>query len=794
MPWAKPGGWRAGVWGAHLKAILVFAIPNTLFIAAIIFAIAVLTRSTLTSFLGALLLLAGYGLARTLASDLSHQTAAMLLDPFGIRTFELVTKYWTAADKNHLSVGLTGMLLWNRLIWLSVGAAVFAFAYSRFRFEERNERPSKAALAEQDDAARDAISADPSTRARPRTGAAARLAQFRGSLQIEFLGLVKATSFLVILAAALLAAILVLVSSATEGYGDTSLPVTYTMMDNTQSLLLLFLIVLIAHYAGALVWKDRDAGMDEIHDASPHPVWPDYAAKIGALLAAILIIQFAGMAAGILFQAFHGYHRYQLGLYAFDLLVMRFPDYLFWAVLAFFIQILSPNKYVGHFAFVVLFIVNLFVWTPLHISTFMVQFDGAPNYIYSDLFGYGPYLQGQLWFRLYWLTFCSLLALGTILLWQRGRETGWRYRLHNSRLRFTPAFGSIAAGCALAFLAVGTWVFYNTKILNHIITDDEFQTNAADYEKTYKRFQHLPQPTLKSVRYEVDLRPEVRELTMRGDQVLQNETAAPISEIHLTLVGGDGQTETELDGASLVSDDRRLRYRIYRLASPMQPGESTHLRFTARLRKPGFENQVGNLGIVQNGSFFTNAWAPSIGYQPGAELPDRDVRKKKGLPEKDPMPVLERNCVEHCSEGGSRWVSAESVISTAPDQIAIGPGSLVREWTANGRRYFQYKLDHDSLDSYSFVSGRYEVAREEWNGVKLEVYYHKDHAWNVPKMLRSMRHSLEYYTANFGPYPHKQARIIEFPRIRRIAQAFPGYDALLGRGRLHRGLGTSRCD
>ena len=41
-------------------------------------------------------------------------------------------------------------------------------------------------------------------------------------------------------------------------------------------------------------------------------------------------------------------------------------------------------------------------------------------------------------------------------------------------------------------------------------------------------------------------------------------------------------------------------------------------------------------------------------------------------------------------------------------------------------------------------------------------------------MLKSIHKSLEYYIANFGPYAHKEARIIEFPRVARFAQAFPG--------------------
>jgi aminopeptidase N len=41
-------------------------------------------------------------------------------------------------------------------------------------------------------------------------------------------------------------------------------------------------------------------------------------------------------------------------------------------------------------------------------------------------------------------------------------------------------------------------------------------------------------------------------------------------------------------------------------------------------------------------------------------------------------------------------------------------------------------------------------------------------------MLKSMQKALEYYTTNFGPYYHKQCRIIEFPRYSSFAQAFPG--------------------
>jgi aminopeptidase N len=228
----------------------------------------------------------------------------------------------------------------------------------------------------------------------------------------------------------------------------------------------------------------------------------------------------------------------------------------------------------------------------------------------------------------------------------------------------------------------------------------------------------------------------------------------------------------------LAKDDTRLCYRIYRFTTPLQPGESRTAVFTVKSKNRGFEDSVSNVEITQNGTFFNNSVAPMIGYDTSSELTDPNDRRKYGLGEQELMRPLERNCTDDCRDSYIRdhsdWADLETVISTSPDQIAIAPGSLVREWQENGRRYFDYKLDHPALRFYSFMSARYEVQREEWNGIKLEVYYDKDHPQNVPRMMKSLKKSLEYYTQNFGPYYHKEARVIEFPRVGRFAQAFAG--------------------
>ena len=63
--------------------------------------------------------------------------------------------------------------------------------------------------------------------------------------------------------------------------------------------------------------------------------------------------------------------------------------------------------------------------------------------------------------------------------------------------------------------------------------------------------------------------------------------------------------------------------------------------------------------------------------------------------------------------------------------------------------------------------------KDEWNGVKLEIDYHPTHTANLDRMMLGLKDSLKYCSEQFGPYQHKQARIIEFPRYGGFAQSFP---------------------
>jgi len=64
------------------------------------------------------------------------------------------------------------------------------------------------------------------------------------------------------------------------------------------------------------------------------------------------------------------------------------------------------------------------------------------------------------------------------------------------------------------------------------------------------------------------------------------------------------------------------------------------------------------------------------------------------------------------------------------------------------------------------------VARDKWHDVNLEVYYDPQHPYNVERMFKAMKLSLDYYDKHFGPYQFRQLRILEFPDYASFAQSF----------------------
>ena len=772
MPWLDPIRVGPNLMGPHLQAFLLVALPNVLFSAAIIFAAAVLVRTTMASFITAIALIVGYSIAGSFITDIENETLGAMLDPFGSVAMDMVTKYWTVEDKNTLLLPSSGVLLWNRLLWIGVSIIIFLFGYFRFSFTERVQK-AKASNGEAE--VKPALASVALPKVALDFSRTSARKQFWTLFTSDLKGILKSTPFIIIITLGLLQ-LFTSLSFVTSMYGNTTYPVTYSIIDLMRGSLFIYLMIIVTFYGGQLVWKERDPKMDGITNALPMATRTGLLAKLAALVSVVFVVHLVGTGAGMITQLLNGYTRLQPIVYLTYYILPGTISFLFWAVLAFLVHVLVNNKYLGFFVFIVVVVLNLFAWSAADVESNLVMLNNGSGLTYSDMNGFGPFLKGWLFFKAYWLIFAGILVFVSFLFLVRGNDTTFRWRWHEAKQRLSGAKG-LAIGLLGLWVLLGAWGVYNTKFLNTYTTSDEGEEDQVRYEKEYKKYQGMPQPHYTDIAYTIDLDPEARTISYSAEVKLKNKSAVAIDTLHFN-VPHRMDVKLDIPGAELVLNDEKLDQRMYRLKQPLQPGAEIALTVRGGWREKGIANDVEFTGLVDNGSFFNNQeLLPTLGYEPRMELSDRADRRKHELPPNDRMPKLSEDPAKRMQNylmANSDWVNVRTTISTAPDQIAIAPGSLRKEWTANGRRYFSYELDKPSLNFYAFMSARYEVAREKWNGVDLEVYYQKEHAVNVPRMLNSMKKSLAYYSEHFGPYHHKQARIIEFPRYASFAQAFPG--------------------
>ena len=152
-----------------------------------------------------------------------------------------------------------------------------------------------------------------------------------------------------------------------------------------------------------------------------------------ALVAIIVAFQTALMVGGLLLQALHGYYDFELGLYVRVLFGLNLVDHVLLAALAMTVHVLVNQKYVGHI--LVLMASAFRIAGPMSGIHRMLVYNSDPGWTYSDMNGFGPFLEPFVWFKAYWAAWALLLAVIAILFWVRGPELGVRHRLALARAR-----------------------------------------------------------------------------------------------------------------------------------------------------------------------------------------------------------------------------------------------------------------------------------------------------------------------------------------------------------------------
>ena len=774
MPWLDPARIVPFNPVPYLYAVVVFIIPNLFFSGALLFTFATLTRKVLFSYVAMIGFLMLWGVSQAMAGDLNTTLLASLMDPFGKTTLDLATRYWTVVEKNTLLPPLTGRFIANRLLWTGLGAGLLVFARARFRMtvaeggvsrrrkfvavEDARTTPAAVAFSEP----LPAVTLSFTTRA--------RLAQLAHQTRAEIVGIVRSVPFIVIICFGLFN----LGGTLFGDFGGTdSYPLTRVMISKMEGSFSIFLFVFLLIYAAQVVWRERKAAMHEIHGALPVPDWLPVASKMSALLVVQVLALTAAVLTTIIYQAANGYFDFEIGLYLRWILLLQMPMMFAMAALALSTQVFTNNKLVGWGIMIVFFILQEVAYT-IGLEHNLVMYAEMPRTVYSDMNGYGHYVKPLFWFNLYWALVAGVLVVLSIFFWVRGTDVRGMMRWREARRRRTTLRVATLVTVVLAAVATGGWIFYNTNVLNQYTDSKRESRMAALYEQRYKQYEGIAQPRISDVKLAIDMYPEERRVEISGNVTLVNKTDETIEELHLLPNEWLEFRRMSLPDEWMTVNDEELGYRVYALPDPLEPGEELVLDYDASITNPGFVNGYTNTRVVENGTFLTaDVVVPHIGYIADAELTDEHERKKHDLPPKEGW----RSPDDAVGLGNTLtpdadWVTFEATLSTSADQTALTVGYLENEWEEDGRRYFHYVMDEPTLHFYPFMSGRYAVTRDRWNDVEIAIYHHPKHTWNVERMIESVQASLDYYTEAYGPYQHRQVRIVEFPRYSRFAQSF----------------------
>jgi hypothetical protein len=756
-----------------LNNYLLFILPNMFLAGAVIYAMANKWKSTVISFVGGLVIIVAYIVSGSLMSDVDNETIAGLSDIFGINTYSIETKYFTPAEKNTISPGFSGVLFWNRLVWSGVGIIILLLSYFSFSFKKKNKKIKKE---KRSSLSKDIVFEFP--KLHPTYNSSTNWLQFRSFFYTNFLSIVKSVTFKILF----LFCIIILFTDLFQGFeyfGLKSYPLTYKLIDSIKDNTNLFIIIILIFFSGELIWRDRDYKINEVVDATAHTSFISLAAKALSLVCITTILNLFFILIGVIYQLLHGFTRIELDVYLLDFFYENLALYIVFGGIMIMIQVLSSNKYIGYFISILVLLVWEIILSILDINSNMLNIGGSSSIFYSDMNRFGPGLKSTIWFNLYWilLSIIGLLIAGA--LWNRGSKSSLMQRIKTARKEVPKSYRSFIVFLSIVWLGVAGFVYYNTQILNPYRSSDTIEQLMADFEKKYSKYKDAIHPKVTDAKYFIDIFPNKRDIHVKADITLTNASNKAIDSLH--FFNGEGwDTKLEIPNSKPIYKDTTYLYTIYKLSPALQPGETIVMKLNNKFITKGFQNGLGSTMIVKNGTFINNGNVlPTMGYNDNFEIGDKNRRKKYGLEPKERMPKLSGELSElhnrnYINNGESDYINVETVISTVKEQTAIAPGSLIKKWEENGRDYYHYKTDTPSLNFYSFMSAEYEIKKRKWNGIDIEVYYDEKHPENVDMMLDAVERSLAYYTENFGPYYHKQCRIIEFPRYASFAQAFPG--------------------
>lgn len=769
MPWIDPERMAPYTLAPHVFSFLFVTLPYICITGICIFSITALTRSAALALAVAIVFVA-INLTVVVYAGFDAPAWLDLADPSGIVALISETRFWSVSDL--ISLYPVGLLALNRLIWLSFAAVILAVTCWCFKFNiQPRTLPSLAAFSKSSSIEAPAYrtpssAADYSWRS--------QCMQLAHQLKLDASAIFSSPVVYVVIGLIMAAAISEH-GRFVDAIGTPMHPVTSLFLGFFNYGIQPYANILIIYFSGALVFRDRDCRFHEIIGASPYADWIVPVSKVLAIWLMVSLIMTVAMLTSMALQVMAGHARLELGLYLEAMFLHTGPMYFMFTVMAVLVQSLVQSKWMG-MALLTVFIVIAMSMSSIGFENVLYIPFQIPRAVHSDIAGYGP-MQGLINSLLvYWLFFAAIVFIIAVLCYPRGHAATVRERTLEARSRITRSTFVLSSVALFGFITTGSYIYYNTHILNEYRTLRDQASLDADYELLYGEYKNRPTPNFTQIELEIDIFPAERRVEMRGSGLMVNQKNVAISEFVLSPAPELLLNSMTVSGATAVIEDQGQGFFLYRLDEPLLPGESTAVSWDLTRISRGFVNSLHDVAVLENGTYIDGRdLLPAPGYRQDRELRRIDQRRDFGLGAAERLPRLGDLAYQDIVSAGvgSRAV-VHTVISTSFDQIAVVPGERIQEWIEEDRRYFEYHTQRPIWPALSISSGRFDIAEDTWNDVQLEVYFDAKHPYNIQTMLDTSKLALDYYSAEFAPYEIPYFRVIEYPRYRTALTAFYG--------------------
>lgn len=748
-------------WQSYMWPFLVIIMPNVFICSSLLFSVSLLSKSNVATYAGAILIYILYFIvgiysnspmfASSLTASPEQMTVAALADPFAISTFFEHTQFWTPFEKSNKMLSFSGNYVWNRMLWIGFSFIVLGVTYRLFSFRKITQLGKKKASHSIDKGSVIAY-----RKAEVQINRKTQWRAFGYSVKMEVKDVMQSLPFMAILFTLFAALVFELYARFFEGgaYGENWYPYTNLVIETVIEIVPTLSKILIVFYSGELIWKAKDQKFDSILNATPSLNWVFFFSKLATLVLLPMLLIVTVILVGLAFQLANGFTDIDFTQYLLLFYYHGIPALVF-SMLAFFVQNVVKRKYLG---MGITGLIILSLASPLSynlgIEHPMLRIGVMPSITYSNMAGYGIQVRSTTIYALYWVSLGLIFSLISLKFWNR--QLIEPRRVGNSiYLQKWKRSEVLAIGIPLIVLMIMGSILHNK-----LHTDGHYKSNkerldySEQYERRFKQYEVLPKLYYAAMKTEVDIYPSDQKYTVSADYQLVNKNRVPVKQVFISET--KKLSAISLENAKLIFKDSVFGTYLFEFDQPIPPLQTTRLRYQLSHQSLPFNPDYS---IVKSGTYLRHEFFdPVLGYKKDLELSDPQERKKRGLPQAGKK-LSEDQLLRPVAENVD--ISFETVVSTSADQVALAPGTLMREWTKDGRNFYRYKYLEENIPVIAYISARYASRKTSCHGIEVEHYYQPGHDINLPTIEASTCATLAYCIENFGPYPFNHLNVAE---------------------------------